>query len=580
MSQAEDPRRETAPDDAITEPNRDDVELECGWGKLIIASTFRDPQRVAEAVCAERAGARNIAFYVRDPHVVLAQAPHRLFLDPSHTFRLNLANFTPPEIDCAGYRVRSLESLEDAEAINRIYLARNMVPADPGFLWTQRHSPNISYLVVEDVATGAVIGTVTGVDHQQAFGDPERGSSLWCLAVAPEATLPGIGQALVVALATMFRERGRAYMDLSVMHDNEQAISLYEKLGFERVAEFAIKRKNAINERLFTTSADNDNELNVYARIIVNEARRRGIDVELLDAPAGYFRLTLGGRSVTCRESLTELTSAIAMSRCQDKRVTSRLLRENGLDVPEQREADGSDADAAFLKRHGAVVVKPADGEQGQGISVDLRDVDEMRDAIQRAKQFDETVLIERYCPGQDLRIVVIGYKVVAAALRKPPVISGDGQHRVRDLIVKLSRRRAAATGGESTIPMDAETERCVKLAGYAMDAVLPEGEQIAVRKTANLHTGGTLHDVTHVLHPRLCAAAIEAAKVLEIPVTGLDFLVPSPAKPDYVIVEANERPGLANHEPQPTAERFLDFLFPFSTSREMPRAETAQAEH
>jgi D-alanine-D-alanine ligase-like ATP-grasp enzyme len=45
--------------------------------------------------------------------------------------------------------------------------------------------------------------------------------------------------------------------------------------------------------------------------------------------------------------------------------------------------------------------------------------------------------------------------------------------------------------------------------------------------------------------------------------VVGLDLMVPSVRKPDYWIIEANERPGLANHEPQPTAARFLDLLFP-----------------
>jgi D-alanine-D-alanine ligase-like ATP-grasp enzyme len=81
--------------------------------------------------------------------------------------------------------------------------------------------------------------------------------------------------------------------------------------------------------------------------------------------------------------------------------------------------------------------------------------------------------------------------------------------------------------------------------------------------KTANLHTGGTIHDVTDELHPELSAAAVAAARCLEIPVTGLDFIVPDVQGPDYVIIEANERPGLANHEPQPTAQRFIDLLFP-----------------
>ena len=556
-------------------PNREEVTLECGWGQLIMAQTFSNPADVALAVQAERHGARNIAMYVQDPHVILAQAPQQLFLDPSHTYRLALKNFIPPKPDLAGYTLRRMRSLEDAEAINRIYQARQMVPADPRFMWQNRASRNISYMVAEDNVTGVILGTVTGVDHVHAFGEEENGSSLWCLAVDPKATHPGVGQGLVCHLAAHFKERGRAYMDLSVMHDNEQAITLYEKLGFERVPVFAVKRKNAINEPLYTGPTDlGDAGLNIYARIIVKEARRRGITVDLLDAEAGYFRLTFGGRSVVCRESLSELTSSIAMSRCQDKRVTSRLLRRAGLEVPAQRDADDAGGDLTFLRQQGAVVVKPANGEQGAGISVDVRNARDLRAAIRRARRHDSTVVLERYCPGEDLRIVVIGYRVVAAAMRRPPVVTGDGQHTIRKLVEKLSRRRAAATAGESRIPLDSETERCVRLAGHAMDEVLEKGTKLPVRKTANLHTGGTLHDVTELLHPTLCNAAIEAAKALEIPVTGLDFLVPSPLKPDYVIVEANERPGLANHEPQPTVERFLDLLFPFTITREYRHAD------
>src|SRR5690606_33042199 len=174
-----------------------------------------------------------------------------------------------------------------------------------------------------------------------------------------------------------------------------------------------------------------------------------------------------------------------------------------------------------------------------------------------------ERVILESFSPGEDLRIVVIDYRVVAAALRKPPEITGDGQHDVRTLIEKLSRRRSAATGGESCIPLDAETKRCLARQDRALDDVPPPGDTLRVRDTANLHTGGTLHDVTRRLSPALHTVAERAARALKIPVVGLDLLVPDPAGDEYVVIEANERPGLANHEPQPTAERFIDFLFP-----------------
>ena len=85
------------------------------------------------------------------------------------------------------------------------------------------------------------------------------------------------------------------------------------------------------------------------------------------------------------------------------------------------------------------------------------------------------------------------------------------------------------------------------------------------VRKAANLHLGGTIHDVTEEVHPTLIRAAVAAARAIDIPVTGVDLMVKSPREADYAFIEANERPGLANHEPQPTAERFVDLLFPLS---------------
>jgi len=143
------------------------------------------------------------------------------------------------------------------------------------------------------------------------------------------------------------------------------------------------------------------------------------------------------------------------------------------------------------------------------------------------------------------------------------PEILGTGDHTVRDLIAAESRRRSAATGGESRIPIDDITEATVAEAGWLLDDVLPQGTRLRVRRTANLHQGGTIHDVTAEVNPELCRVAVAAAEAIGIPVTGIDLLVPDVTGAEYVFIEANERPGLANHEPQPTAAAFIDYLFP-----------------
>ena len=540
--------------------------VECGWGRLIAGHTFARPQDIAEALLHERPGQRDIAYYVDKPHVVVACSPQRLFVDPSESFRLWLGHYVPAQARRRGFRIRRLSSRADLAAINAIYQARGMVPVDPEQVWRERGQRKLLYVLAEDRMTGEVIGVAMGLDHVPAFGDDEAtaGASLWALAVAPQTPHAGVGEALTRYLAEQFQARGRSFMDLSTLHDNQSAIELYRKLGFQPVQVFAVKRRNAINEPLFSEVPAVDGErLNPYAQIIVDEARRRGVRVELVDAENGYFRLSHGGRSVLCRESLSELTSAIAMSRCADKRVTQRVLAAAGLQVPAQQLARNAEEDAAFLAAQGSVVVKPVDGEQGQGITVDVRTPEEVQEAVKRARRFGGPVLLERYCPGLDLRVVVIDHQVVAAAVRKPASVVGDGHSSIETLVRKQSRRRAAATGGESRIPLDAETRRCVAAAGYAMDEVLPPGQTLNVRKTANLHTGGTIHDVTAQLHPVLRAVSEQASRALAIPVTGLDLLVPAVDGPDYVIIEANERPGLANHEPQPTAARFVDLLFP-----------------
>jgi GNAT-family acetyltransferase (TIGR03103 family) len=537
--------------------------LHCGWGRLLIGHTYPDPGTLADDLLNEKPGERDIALYVAAPQQVLAQSPQQLFLDPSDTLRLWFSDYRPSQRVFRGFRIRRAQSQDDWTAINNLYIARGMLPIDPTLL-TPRHQGGPVYWIAEDESTNAVIGSVMGLNHQKAFNDPENGSSLWCLAVDPQCTRPGVGEVLVRHLIEHFQSRGLAYLDLSVLHDNQQAKNLYGKLGFRNLPTFAIKRKNGINEKLFLGPGPQA-DFNPYARIIVEEAHRRGIDVQVDDAEAGLFTLIHGGRRIRCRESLSDLTSAVSMTLCQDKRLTHRALKAAGLELPMQQLAGNADDNLAFLDEHERIVVKPVDGEQGQGVAVDLRNIDDVQAAVERARQFDSRVLLESFHEGLDLRIVVIGFEVVAAAIRRPAEIMGDGRYTVGQLIETQSRRRAAATDGESKIPMDDETRRTVEDAGFTFDSVLPADQRLAVRRTANLHTGGCLEDVTATLHPVLKDAAIRAARALDIPVVGLDLMVPAADQPEYVFIEANERCGLANHEPQPTAERFVDLLFPHS---------------
>jgi len=297
---------------------------------------------------------------------------------------------------------------------------------------------------------------------------------------------------------------------------------------------------------------------NEYTRIIVDEALRRGVEVEIGDPVLGELVLRHGGTTRLAFQSLSDLTSAVAFRRCDDKALTRRVLGDAGLPTAPGRLATGDGADAAFLAEHGSVVVKPCRGEGGDGITVGVTTAEALQHAVGAARERCSQVLLEAVAPGDDLRVLVIDDAVVAASVRRPPIVEGNGRDTVRDLIAAGDAERAFP------VPLDEITTACIRDAGHDLDAVLPAGEVLAVRRTANLHTGGTIHDVTDDLHPDLADLARRATAAIGLPVAGVDLMVEDPASPrPVVVIEVNEQPGLANHEPRPTAERYLDLLFP-----------------
>jgi GNAT-family acetyltransferase (TIGR03103 family) len=509
---------------------------------------------------------RDILFYVEDPHILISRDPQNVFVDPSFTFRMWLNLYRPKKNQFQGFTIRRVSSETDLKALDLILHQRQMMPIDTAFVWRNRKQRQFIYMVAEDSQSGAIIGGVMGIDHKHAFKDIANGCSLWCLAVCPNTNHSGVGEALTRYLIEHYKVLGRNYLDLSVLHTNKEAIRLYKKIGFQKAPIYCVKRKNVINESLYIAPQSFD-EMNPYAKIIIDEARRRGIHYEIVDANKAIFELRFGGSKILCHESLSETTPSTSFVICQDKELCSKVLKDHGFNVPQQKLVKEDAPDAMFLKTHKVLVVKPVNGEQGKGIRVGVKRMTDLRKAIHDARKIDSRVILEQFVSGHDIRIIVINYEVVAVAERRPGQIMGNDRSTIHQLIENFAKRRQRATQGESRVIFDKAMHKLIRDQGYKLDDIPKKSKKIYLRKTANLHTGGTIHDITSSFSPELKRVAEQAAQVLKIPVVGFDFIVPDLKGSDYVIIEANERPGLANHEPQPTAERFIDFLFPQSAT-------------
>ncbi len=187
---------------------------------------------------------------------------------------------------------------------------------------------------------------------------------------------------------------------------------------------------------------------------------------------------------------------------------------------------DAEDAWQAAVEIGVPVVVKPQDGNQGRGVATNLTTREQVVAAYQAARQESNLILVEKFAPGHDYRLLVVGERVVAAARREPAQVLGDGIHTVTQLIDQANadpRRGEHHATVLSKIKLDAIALAVLADQGLTPESVPAAGQTVLVRRNANLSTGGTAIDVTERVHPAVAACAVDAAKTVGLDVAGVD---------------------------------------------------------
>jgi cyanophycin synthetase len=361
------------------------------------------------------------------------------------------------------------------------------------------------------------------------------------------------------------------------------------RLAFERAEELCLA---ALNDTPFDLDAilkelrdlDEDIRLGPSTGAIVSAAMSRGIPYRRL-TQGSLVQFGWGSKQKRIQAAETCFTSAIAESIAQDKELTKNLLHAAGVAVPLGRPVkDADDAWAAAQEIGLPVVVKPRDGNQGKGISVNLTGEEQIKKAFTLAEEFRDDILVEKYLPGHDYRLLVIGDKLIAAARRDPPLVTGDGVHTVRQL-VELVNKDPRRSDGHATsltkIRFDEIALARLAQQGLDADSVPPRGSRVILRNNANLSTGGTATDVTDDVHPELAACAVAAAQTVGLDICGIDVVCDTMLKPledqGGGIVEVNAAPGLRMHldpsfgKGRAVGEAIVGMMFPDGDNARIP---------
>jgi len=299
---------------------------------------------------------------------------------------------------------------------------------------------------------------------------------------------------------------------------------------------------------------DEDVRLGPSTGSIVDAAVARGIPFRRL-TQGSLVQFGWGSKQRRIWAAEVDNTSAVAESIAQDKDLTKRLLASAGVPVPTGRPVtDFADACLVAEEIGWPVVVKPRDGNQGKGVTVNIVSTDHLEIAYKVAAEHGE-VMVERYLPGNDFRLLVVGDRLVAAARRDPPHVIGDGVHTVRQLVDKVNedpRRGEGHATSLTKIRFDEIAVARLQVQGLKPDDVPEKGRRVIMRNNANLSTGGTATDVTDDVHPEVAARAIAAAQTIGLEICGVDVLAESVHVPledqNGGIVEVNAAPGLRMH--------------------------------
>lgn len=311
---------------------------------------------------------------------------------------------------------------------------------------------------------------------------------------------------------------------------------------------------------------------------IVEEAEARGIPWIRLNKYS-LCQLGYGANQKRIQATVTSETSSIGVELACDKEDTKYLLEQAEVEVPKgdiiRRERSLKDA-CDYVGY--PLVIKPIDGNHGRGITVDIQNYDDALVAFHHAKESSKSgaIIVEKYIEGDDYRLLVINNKLVAGAIRTPAHVIGDGSSTVQELIDKVNSDPRRGFGHENVltqITVNELTKTIIKDAGYTLESIIPEGERLILKDTANLSTGGTAEDITDIIHPANVSMAERISKIIDLDICGIDIMTTDISQPlsetGGAVLEVNAGPGFRMHLapttglPRNVAAPVIDKLFP-----------------
>lgn len=380
-------------------------------------------------------------------------------------------------------------------------------------------------------------------------------------------------------------EEGKTFTTVLVEYVTERA----GKYAVESAVEIAqeLLQGNEIDIHKYTSKIHrlhHSEYLGPSTMAIVDEVLKKGVPF-IGDRHSAFLQFGYGAKQKRINASITSMTPSIAVDIAGDKMETKNLLHSFNIPVPIGTTVyDRHELNAAIAEVGYPIVVKPLDGNQGKGATINVTDWTCALKGFLGARKYSKGIIIETFVTGHDYRLLVINKKFVAASLRTPASVTGDGKSTIQQLINQVNKDPRRGSGHEKVltkIKVDDMTKRILNDKQLTLTSVLPSGQVLYLKDTANLSTGGTATDVTDQVHPENVFIAEQIAQIVGLDICGIDVMTTDISKPlketKGAILEVNAAPGLRMHT-NPTygkkrnvGKAIADMLFPEGEQYSIP---------
>lgn len=317
---------------------------------------------------------------------------------------------------------------------------------------------------------------------------------------------------------------------------------------------------------------------------IVDEAVARGIPFIRLNRHS-LVQLGYGINQKRIQATVASTTSSIAVEIACDKEETKNLLERAEIPVPRGTICyDEDDLKHAISKIGYPVVTKPVNGNHGKGATTNLRTWEDVKKGMEAAQKYSRAVIVEKFITGFDHRVLVINYKFCCAARRTPASVVGDGKSTIQKLIDKVNEDPRRGYGHEkvlTSIKVDEHTQKILLEKNLKLASVLNDGEELWLKPTANISTGGTATDVTELVHPDNIFMCERIARIIGLDICGIDIITPDLSQAfseaGGAVIEVNAAPGFRMHLaptdglPRNVADPVINMLFPPGSNARIP---------